>query len=119
MTQNPTKISITGKLTYSDEITISQAAKIIDYLNSDASEATSSDLGDPSLNSGTKKNKNASKVLSPREALELSGAQKNPEKIVALGAYVLRTAAKRSRRRTSRRNFVVRVRRPRQTSHAT
>jgi hypothetical protein len=89
MSERSIKISITGKLTFSDEITISQAAKIIEYIDSGAS---GSDGGGPSeslLNSSTKEKTDIKKVENPRDALEVSGAQKNPEKIVALAAYLL------------------------------
>lgn len=85
MTDGSTKLSITGKLTYSDEITVTQAAQIIAFLNSDGSSATelasSLTLGEP--------RGSAKKVASAREAIDVSGATRNPEKIVALGAYVL------------------------------
>ncbi|MCU1523760.1 MAG: hypothetical protein JWO18_654 [Microbacteriaceae bacterium] len=88
MNENATSISITGKLSYSDEITISQAAQIIAYLNSNESEGA--ELGESLLDSSTTKKKSKTKkVDNPRDAIELSGATKNPEKIVALGAYVL------------------------------
>lgn len=88
MSENLTKISITGKLTYSDEITISQAAKIIEYLNSGASGSDGGGPGESPLDSSIKKT-DTKKVENPRDALEVSGAQKNPEKIVALAAYFL------------------------------
>lgn len=91
MSENPTKISITGKLTYSDEITISQAAKIIEYLNSGtAGVEGGGGSGETLLESSTKDKKPDSKnIEGPRDALDVSGAQKNPEKIVALAAYFL------------------------------
>lgn len=90
MKDNPTKISITGKLTYFDEITINQAAKIIDYLNSDASGLEGGGPGASLLDGSTKGKQSGTKEIgNPREALEVSGAQKNPEKIVALAAHFL------------------------------
>lgn len=91
MSEDPTKISITGKLTYSDEITISQAAKIIEYLNSGtAGVEGGGGSGESLLDSSTKDKKpDSKKIEGPRDALEVSGAQKNPEKIVALAAYFL------------------------------
>jgi hypothetical protein len=89
MSENPIKISITGKLTYSDEITISQAAKIIDYLNSGMPGLAADGSGESLDDSSTRDKNNTTKVTAPREALERSGAQKNPEKIVALAAYFL------------------------------
>lgn len=88
MADKSTQISITGKLTYSDEITISQATQIIAFLNSEEDHAVA--LEAPLLGSSAKpQNSTAKKVESAREALDISGATKNPEKIVALGAYVL------------------------------
>lgn len=88
MSENLTKISITGKLTYSDEITISQATKIIEYLNLGAFGAAGGSPAESLLDSSTTET-DIKKVENPREALEVSGAQKNPEKIVALAAYFL------------------------------
>ena len=92
MSDNTTKISITGKVAYTDEISIAQAARIITFLNSDEAEATTSAFGiqtpaqeQDSPASSTSTNK----ISNPRDALDVSGATKNPEKIVALGAYVL------------------------------
>jgi hypothetical protein len=91
MIEDSTRISITGKLTYSDEITISQAAEIIAFLNSNEAGATDlrrDSLLDNSIKSSGKK-VSSKKVDNPRDAIERSGAIKNPEKIAALGAYVL------------------------------
>jgi hypothetical protein len=87
MSETPIGISITGKLSYSDEITISQAAQIIAFLNS--AHAGGAQLGEPLLESSTANKTSNKKVDNPHDALEVSGAQTNPEKIVALGAYVL------------------------------
>ena len=88
MTEKPTLLSITGKLSYSDEITISQAARIIAFLNSDESEGN--ELAGSILDGGPKSKKSKQKLVeNAREAIDKSGAKKNPEKIVALGAYVL------------------------------
>ncbi|MFF0341248.1 hypothetical protein [Kribbella sp. NPDC004875] len=83
-----TKIVISGKLSYEDEITVRQAARIVAFLNADEGDAESLD----DVTSGESPPRDASKakgVQSPREAIDVSGAKKNPEKIVALGAYVL------------------------------
>lgn len=88
MTDNPIQISISGKLSYADDITIHQATQIIAFLNAERPEATNvtGHFGEPDKPDQAAAPK---KVTSPREALEVSGARKNPEKIVALGAYVL------------------------------
>lgn len=91
MSGKPTTLTIKGKVGYEDEITVAQAARIIAFLNANEGDAS---LG-PDLGAGlgdapqtdTKKTRNA--VGSAREALDLSGAKTNPEKIVALAQYVL------------------------------
>lgn len=90
MSEKSVNISITGKLTYSDEITVSQAAKIIEYIDSGTFGSAGGGPSESLLNSSTKKKTETKKVENPRDALEVSGAQKNPEKIVALAAYLLR-----------------------------
>jgi len=88
MTQSPTNIKITGKVNYEDEITVGQAAKIIHYLNSEADD----DLGGSGPDDAPpdpKEKRRTKKVETPRDALDLSGASTNPEKIVALGAFVV------------------------------
>lgn len=74
------------------EITVGQAARIITFLNADEGGSASlnydnadtpGDLG----GSGSKSQGTA--VASARDALDISGAKTNPEKIVALGQYVM------------------------------
>jgi hypothetical protein len=82
-------ISMSGKLTYSDSITLSQAAQIIAFIDSAAAIPANPSLTSSrpatlieatSMTHGTAAN--------PREALDASGAKTNPEKIVALALYV-------------------------------
>jgi hypothetical protein len=92
MPDNPTKLSITGRLTYSDEITVSQATQIIAFLNADESE--SAGLGGAPGGSGITPRKSKTKqVETAREAIEVSGAKTNPEKILAVAAYILQDGA--------------------------
>jgi hypothetical protein len=90
MSDNPIKISITGKVSYADEISVTQAAQIITYLNSGTESAS---LGSPVIPTSTATPSNpsaaGSQVGSPRDALDITAAKTNPEKIVALAAYVL------------------------------
>lgn len=92
MSEKPITISIKGKVGYEDEITVAQAARIITFLNAEEGDNDSlgpdpgQGLGEPGA-SASKKSGNG--VASAREALDLSGARTNPEKIVALGQYVL------------------------------
>ena len=92
MSDKPITITIKGKVGYEDEITVAQAARIIAFLNADDGDTSlgpdlGAGLGDASGTDSAKKTGNA--VGSAREALDLSGAKTNPEKIVALGQYVL------------------------------
>lgn len=88
-------ITIKGKVGYEDEITVTQAARIIAFLNADEGEPPLGadpgvGLGDTAKPDGSKMTqKGGKRVASAREALDLSGAKTNPEKIVALGQYVL------------------------------
>lgn len=92
MSEKPITISIKGKVSYEDEITVVQAARIITFLDTEGAGNASpgvdpgQDLGEP-VGPASKKSRNG--VASAREALDLSGAKTNPEKIVALGQYVL------------------------------
>ncbi|WGW12949.1 hypothetical protein LWF01_04030 [Saxibacter everestensis] len=92
MSQNPVKLSITGKISYEDEITIAQAAKIITFLNADEGNGASL-TGDsaevPGDLGGSDPKNRGNAIASAREALDISGAKTNPEKIVALGQYVM------------------------------
>lgn len=95
MTEKPLTIVIKGKVGYEDEITVAQAAQIIAFLN--ASEGEESALGSgPAVgalgggHSPASSGRRSGKAIeSARDALDLSGAKTNPEKIVALGEYVL------------------------------
>jgi hypothetical protein len=95
MSEKAITITIKGKVGYEDEITVAQAARIIAFLNADEGEASiGADLGaDLGANLGDAPRDDSKKagkaVASAREALDLSGAKTNPEKIVALGQYVL------------------------------
>lgn len=90
MSDKPITITIKGKVGYEDEITISQAARIIAFLNADEGEAPLGANPDAGLGDTVKtSHQSGKKVASAREALDLSGAKTNPEKIVALGQYVL------------------------------
>ena len=97
LTMNDKTITITleGKVGYEDQITVSQAARIITFLNADEGDAPLSPDSSASLGSTTKGDdsetaqQDGKQVASAREALDLSGAKTNPEKIVALGRYVL------------------------------
>ncbi|VXB78548.1 hypothetical protein [Aeromicrobium sp. 9AM] len=92
MSEKPITITIAGKVGYEDQITVAQAARIIAFLNAEEDNASlSPDLGEgpgdvPRHNTAKKSGRT---IGSAREALDLSGAKTNPEKIVALGQYVL------------------------------
>lgn len=80
-------IKISGKLSYEDNITLSQAAQIIAFIDSSTSGSSTmpaavTRLAPTALIS-------SSIVKTPREALEDSGAKTNAEKIVAFAGTVL------------------------------
>jgi hypothetical protein len=79
------KLKMTGKLSYDDDITVAQAAQIIAFLHSGM--APSSPAG-ASHALGVAVPERRQVTSSPRDALELSGAKTNPEKIVAFALYV-------------------------------
>jgi hypothetical protein len=87
MANQVTTIVIKGKVGYEDEISPAQAAQIIAFLN--VNEGAAPTIGGPALSDMSSARESTRKVESAREALDISGAKTNPEKIVALGAYVL------------------------------
>lgn len=87
MTDKATTLTIKGKVGYEDEITPAQAAQIIAFL--EAGEGAAPTLGNPPAEHRDSGRGRAKKVESARDALDISGASKNPEKIVALAAYVM------------------------------
>lgn len=95
MSDKTITITIKGKVGYEDQITVSQAARIIAFLNADEGDAPlrpdqGAGLGGTTKGDDHKTTQQEGKqVASAREALDLSGAKTNPEKIVALGRYVL------------------------------
>lgn len=96
MSDKPVSITIEGKVAYKDEITVAQAVRIIAFLDDAVADLPLADLPladsplDASRTPGKKSAPNGERsVESAREALDRAGAKTNPEKIVALGAYVL------------------------------
>jgi len=89
MNEKLTKIVITGKVAYEDEITIAQAAQVIGFLNANASGSLPSGGLRSGVGGFAAGAPDEAKVTSPRAALDVTGAKTNPQKIVALAAYVL------------------------------
>ncbi len=92
MSEKPTTIVIKGKVNYEDEITVAQAAQIITFLNDEGEAAmlgAASAPGPRDRGPAATSRQPGNPIGSAREALDLSGAKTNPEKIVALGEYVL------------------------------
>jgi hypothetical protein len=88
MADTTTTLILKGKIGYEEEITAAQAAQIIAFLNAEEGETPA--LGErvlaprrPGREASTKLVENA------RDAILRCGAKTNPEKIVALAAYVL------------------------------
>lgn len=93
MNDEPITITIEGKVGYKDQITVAQAARIITFLNTEEdavpiSVGLDAVAGVPTAGPDSRKPAGTG-VGSAREALDISGARTNPEKIVALGQYVL------------------------------
>ncbi len=98
MDENPSvKLSLTGKITYNEDITLTQAGQIIAFIDSTSGQSGSGNTqiiaqpvaqGSPSLIQTT------NRPTSPRDILESSGAKTNPEKIVAFAKLVLSEGVK-------------------------
>lgn len=88
MADSATPLILKGKIGYEEEITAGQAAQIIAFLN--AAEGEAPVLGEPVLTpKRSVREANTKMVENARDAILRSGAKTNPEKIVALAAYVL------------------------------
>ena len=88
MADNKTTLVLKGKIGYEEEITVAQAAQIIAFLNADEGDAPA--LGAPVLApKPPARDVNTNTVENARDAIVRTGAKTNPEKIVALAAYVL------------------------------
>ena len=85
---NPIKITISGKLSYEDNISLNQAAQIIAFIDSSsganfattpaaATRLAPVQIANPGLTAST-----------PREALDNAAARTNPEKIVAFAGLI-------------------------------
>lgn len=93
--EDAVKLTMTGKLSYDDDITVVQAAQIIAYLHSGTTPTSS--VGPVAGNGeviGVEASERRRVALSPRDVLVSSGAKTNPEKIVAFALYVERQGDK-------------------------
>lgn len=91
--QDEVRLTLTGKLSYSEQISVAQAAEIVRFLSSgDVAEASSGQIRGATgggLGGGTTNRSNGQQVgMTPRQALEASGAKTNPEKIVTFAVLV-------------------------------
>jgi hypothetical protein len=84
MSDNEITIQLSGKLSYEDNISVSQAALIIAFLHDPTGT-----LGGAQPGTGGPGANPRGGVSGPRAALNSSGAKTNAQKIVALAAYVL------------------------------
>ncbi|HYH74863.1 MAG TPA: hypothetical protein VD735_02780 [Candidatus Saccharimonadales bacterium] len=87
--EKPVKITLSGKLSYQDDLTVNQAAQILAFIETSASmevntPATAARLAPLQATTATIRTR-----LTPREALESSGAKTNPEKITAFASTML------------------------------
>ncbi len=86
--EKPVKITISGKITYIENVTVNQAAQIMAFIDTPISTAAPIQMqprqGRQQLIDGP-----STRVTgNPREALDSSGAKTNPEKIVAFALYI-------------------------------
>jgi hypothetical protein len=89
-------LTLTGKLSYSVDITLARAVQVLALLTSDASAPSGAAplgaaLGGPA---GDTRSPLPQAVLTPKQALEASGAKINSEKIVAFAALVHRQSGR-------------------------
>lgn len=87
-------IAITGKLSYTDKITIAQAAQIIAFLNSSGVPASGPAAAPVPL--GSISSPARTTASNPRHALDQSGAKTNPERIVAFALYAMQQSGKQT-----------------------
>jgi hypothetical protein len=88
----PVKITLTGKLNYADDITVSQAAQIVAFI--DSSAAAPGAISFKPGQAGLISSQGNAGISNPRDALEVSGAKTNPERIVAFALYVAQAGDK-------------------------
>ncbi len=88
MDDNSVTITLSGKLSYKDQISLTQAAQIIAMIGS-GEVAPGTFAAAPPKDSRVKGG-----GASPRESLEASGAKSNPEKVVAFALHVIRQGGK-------------------------
>lgn len=93
MTADDLKLNISGKLAYSDTITVAQATRIITFIVEGAAGDTDLGLGSQD-DKKHQQRRDAGSMANPREALDKSQAKTNPERIVALALYVTQDGAK-------------------------
>jgi hypothetical protein len=84
-------LTLTGKLSYSGEITFAQAVQVLALLAPGASASTSIPLNGAV---SAPRSPLRQEAMSPKQALEASGAKINSEKIVAFAALVHRQSGR-------------------------
>jgi hypothetical protein len=91
----PIKLSLSGKLNFEENITLSQAAQIVSFVDSSTGKTLATKTPGVALQQlGFPGAKSISATSNPREAIEISGAKTNPQRIVALAVYVIQDGDK-------------------------
>jgi hypothetical protein len=91
-TDEDVTLTLTGKLSYTADITVAKAVQVLTLLTSDAPAPSSGiPLGAPAESARPPLRQDA---MSPKEALEASGAKVNAEKIVAFAALIHRQSGR-------------------------
>lgn len=89
------KLTLSGKLSYSGEVTFAQAVQILGLVSSGAAgPGSNASFVGPSSVASDVRSPERQQAMSPKEVLEATGAKTNPEKIVAFAALVSRTSGK-------------------------
>ncbi len=87
--EKPVKITLSGKVSYQDDLTVNQAAQILAFIETSTSMEVSAPAASSRLMPLQAAVTTARTGSTPREALESSGAKTNPEKIVAFASTML------------------------------
>jgi hypothetical protein len=87
--EKPVKITLSGKVSYQDDLTVNQAAQILAFIETSASMEVGTPAAASRLAPLQATTTTTRTSLTPREALESSSAKTNPEKIVAFASTML------------------------------
>jgi hypothetical protein len=94
MNDRQVQLNLSGRVSFSEEITVAQAVQIMTFVVQGPDNALVTTIPDRNEQQPAEPNAaSLKKVTTPREAIEVSGAKTNSEKIVALTAFALQDRA--------------------------